>query len=52
MSQKIQLVKMRQICQPPDWLVSFESSTKKCRIEINKDVLAVATFTIQFNKKE
>jgi hypothetical protein len=43
---------MRQICQPPDGLGFFESSTKKCRIKIKKDILAVATFTIQFTKKE
>jgi hypothetical protein len=37
---QIQLMKMRQICQPPDGLGFFESSTKKCRIKIKKDILA------------
>jgi hypothetical protein len=43
---------MRQICQPPDGLGLLESSTKKCKNKIKKDILAVATFTIQFTKKE
>jgi hypothetical protein len=44
---------MRQICQPPDGLGFFESSTKKCKTKINKYVgVVIATFTFQFNKKE